>query len=178
MPAAKIEKSTCPTGQSGQTPPSYGVLGDLAPRQGLPEDVFLLVSSVTPMVNVDLLVRDGEGRILLSWRDDPYSGVGWHVPGGIVRFKERLETRIQKTAKNELGTEVLYEPTPLACEELFREDDGARSHFISFIYDCQLSEGYEIPAANTPLQPGALAWHAVFPENMISIHGFYRRYFS
>ena len=31
---------------------------ELKPQEGLPEPVFEFVSSVTPMVNVDLLVRD------------------------------------------------------------------------------------------------------------------------
>ena len=36
---------------------------------GLPDEVFSFVSSLTPMVNVDLLVvRDG--KVLLAWRDD------------------------------------------------------------------------------------------------------------
>ena len=72
------------------------------PSSGLPEELFLFVSRMTPMVNVDLLIKDENGRILLSWRDYKYDGTGWHVPCGIVRYKEKLETRILKVAEKEI----------------------------------------------------------------------------
>ena len=37
---------------------------------GLPEEIFLFVSRTTPLVNVDLLIKDENGRTLLSWRDE------------------------------------------------------------------------------------------------------------
>ncbi len=63
------------------------------PSSGLPEELFLFISRITPMVNVDLLIKDENGRALLSWRDDQFAGTGWHVPGGIVRFKENMEDK-------------------------------------------------------------------------------------
>ncbi|MDD5746082.1 MAG: NUDIX hydrolase, partial [Candidatus Omnitrophica bacterium] len=52
------------------------------PSAGLPQELFYYISSITPMINVDLLVKDEKGRTLLAWRDDRYSGRGWHIPGG------------------------------------------------------------------------------------------------
>ena len=34
------------------------------------------VTTVVPIVNVDLLIKDKEGRILLSWRDEECFMVG------------------------------------------------------------------------------------------------------
>lgn len=56
------------------------------PDKGLPEEVFLFLSQLSPLPNVDLLTRDREGRILLAWRNDPWWGSGWHVPGGVIRL--------------------------------------------------------------------------------------------
>ena len=67
------------------------------PSEGLPDELFLYVSRITPLVNVDLLIKDENGRTLLSWRDDQYCGQGWHVPGGIIRFKEALETSVKNS---------------------------------------------------------------------------------
>lgn len=64
------------------------------PRSGLPEVVFLLMTRLTPMVNVDLLIQDPTGRTLLTWWDDSYHGAGWHIPGGIIRLKETAAQRI------------------------------------------------------------------------------------
>jgi len=84
------------------------------PSMGLPEDIFQFFSRNTPMVNVDLLIKDENGRTLLSWRGTQFSGVGWHVPGGIVRYKESLEYRIQKVAEIEIGSAVKFDPVPFA----------------------------------------------------------------
>ena len=37
------------------------------PRRGLPDDVFLFVSRIVPLVNVDLLIQDDRSRTLLTW---------------------------------------------------------------------------------------------------------------
>ena len=64
------------------------------PSKGLPEDLFYYISSTTPLINVDLLIKDENGRTLLAWRNDQYiDRKGWHIPGGIVRYKETIEKR-------------------------------------------------------------------------------------
>ena len=146
------------------------------PSLGLPEDVFLFISRITPMVNVDLLIKDENGRTLLSWRDDQYVGKGWHLPGGIVRFKEKLETRILKVAEKELGTVVEFDPVPIAINQIICEHN-TRGHFISILYKCFLSSKY-IPK-NTGLSnkdKGYLMWHDSCPENMVKVHEIYRKY--
>jgi len=146
------------------------------PQSGLPEDVFFFISRITPMINVDLLIKDENGRILLSWRDDQFVGAGWHLPGGIVRFKEKLETRILKVAEKELGTAVEFDPVPIAVNQIICEHD-TRGHFISVLYKCFLSSNY-IPK-NTGLTPkdvGFLMWHDSCPENLVKVHEIYRKY--
>src|SRR5438105_4861558 len=65
---AAVQGLGCPLGDTGA---------------GLPPEVFLFLSRVTPLLNVDLLIQDDRGRTLLTWRDDEFFGAGWHVPGGI-----------------------------------------------------------------------------------------------
>ena len=57
-------------------------------RQGLPETLFLLVSSLVPLPNVDLLITDKAGRLLLARRNDRFFGTSWHIPGGCMRKEE------------------------------------------------------------------------------------------
>ena len=78
-------------------------------RDGLPEDVFRLVSQLTPLVNVELLINDKNKGTLLTWRHDEFYGPDWHLPGGIIRFKEFAATRIEKVAMSELGASVSFE---------------------------------------------------------------------
>jgi colanic acid biosynthesis protein WcaH len=147
------------------------------PSKGLPDEVFYYISRTTPLVNVDLLIKDEKGRTLLSWRDDKYAGKGWHVPGGIVRFKETLETRVRKVAKTEIGTIVSFDPIPMAINQLIHSEPSIRSHFISILYKCFLP-GTFIPQ-NKGLSAedrGYLLWHDRCPANLIKVHANYRKY--
>lgn len=149
----------------------------LDPKKGLPEEVFYFISSMTPMINVDLLIKDEKGRTLLSWRDDQHSGKGWHIPGGIIRFKETLETRIKKVAESEIGTEVGFDQNPLAINQIFNEEQNIRGHFISILYKCSLPSVF-IPE-NKGLKgtdPGFLKWHETCPDNLLKFHEIYRKY--
>ncbi len=148
------------------------------PTKGLPEEVFLFVSSLTPLVNVDLLIRDPQKGILLAWRNDPYHGMGWHVPGGIIRMKETLDTRIQKTAELELGTRVSHSEKPLEIVPLIEKHLEVRSHFFTFVYDCRLPQDYTINNnGRKEHDMGYLRWYRSFPKDMIGCHEFYRKYF-
>lgn len=148
------------------------------PTQGLPEDVFLFASSITPLVNVDLLVRDYSGRVLLAWRNDKWYGSGWHVPGGIIRVKETFDERIQKCALSELHSNVMYKKEPLEMFTIIEENFSERCHFFSFVYDCKMPRDYVIDNTGlTEIDTGYLKWHDKFPENMVRCHEIYRKYF-
>lgn len=147
------------------------------PSAGLPDELFYYISRTTPLVNVDLLIKDETGRTLLAWRDDKYAGRGWHLPGGIVRFKETFETRLRKVAENEIGTELSFDTTPIALNQLIHNERNDRSHFISILYKCFLS-GKFIPGNKglSPDSPGFLMWHDSCPKNLLHVHEMYRRY--
>lgn len=132
------------------------------PKVGLPEEIFLFVSRITPLVNVDLLIKDEKGRTLLSWRNNATDGIGWHVPGGIIRFKEKIETRIKMVAQNEIGTTVEFDPTPITINEVICKQN-VRGHFISLLYKCFLTGKY-VP------QNKNLKWHGSCPKNLIKLH--------
>jgi len=147
------------------------------PSLGLPEEVFLFVSRITPMVNVDLLIKDKNSRTLLSWRDNPIHGKGWHVPGGIVRFQESLERRLMKVAEIEIGAEVEFDPVPATINQIIDDKLEARGHFISILYKCFLSNKYNLKNIGlSNKDAGYLMWHDTCPDNLIRYHEIYRKY--
>lgn len=149
------------------------------PRKGLPEELFLFATEITPMVNVDLLVRDQAGRILLAWRDDDIYGAGWHVPGGIVRLKESFSERIQKTAETELGCTVTASKEPIEIVPIICQNMKVRGHFITFVYECKLPEKFHVTnGSRSRYENGYLEWHQKFPEDMLEVHDFYKKYFA
>lgn len=149
-------------------------------NEGLPQQVFEFISTLTPMINVDLLIQDEDGRTLLTWRDDCHFDKGWHVPGGIVRFREDCATRIKKVAETELGADVEYGNAPIAVAEIIDHDRELRGHFISMLYRCSL-KGKPDPArrfeAANP-QAGDWQWHARCPENILPVHRIYCPFMS
>ncbi len=153
------------------------------PSTALGTDLFNFVSTLTPIVNVDLFIHDSDGRVLLSYRDnDPTTGSGWHIPGGCVRFRETLDSRIHKTAFKELGTDIIYNPRPVLAKESFGEDgladqnDHVRGHFISLLYDCTLSPDAKIINCDGEKIAGHLGWFTDVPEGFIEVQQFYKPY--
>lgn len=146
----------------------------------LPEELFLYVSSITPLVNVDLLIKDDSGRVLLTWRDDSYHEPGWHVMGGIIRFKELFKDRIHAVARIELGATVKSDMVPLAINQVIHPSRGVRGHFVSLLFKCMLTslpDETRRSKSGSPL-PGQWYWHTTPPSNLIAVHDMYRPFFG
>ena len=145
------------------------------PKNGLPDDIFYYISRTTPLVNVDLLIKNQNNEVLLSWRDDEYTGTGWHIPGGIIRFKENIKKRIEEVAKTELSASVTCDLIPIAVNEIIDDKQRNRGHFISLLYTCCVDEEYIIDNRNlTSNDQGFLKWHQSCPSNLLSWHEIYR----
>ena len=135
----------------------------------LPEEIFLFVSRITPLVNVDLLIQDHARGTLLTWRHDRFYGPGWHVPGGIIRFRETAADRIHTVAKSELGAAVQFEPTPLFVHENINLERRDRGHAISLLYRCHVTSELDEQRrflSGEPL-PHQWYWHRKCPDNLI-----------
>ncbi|OTP70473.1 GDP-mannose mannosyl hydrolase [Caballeronia sordidicola] len=69
----------------------------------LNEADFLDVVRLTPLVSIDLIVTDGNRRVLLGQRRNrPAQGM-WFVPGGRVMKGETLDTAFTRVVRDELG---------------------------------------------------------------------------
>ena len=157
-------------------------LDGIHPEQGLGEELFLTVSSLVPIVNVDLLVYNTKGQFLLTKRDDPYCGKGWHVPGGCIRFKETCEERIRKAALGELGiSKLTIHKEPFKVFEIIEHDkrpienQNERAHFITLVYKCVVDDSYIIDNGDrTESDAGYIKWFDSLPDDLLSIQNCYR----
>lgn len=146
------------------------------PSITLPEPLFLFSTTLSPVVNVDLIVTNSSNQILFTWRDDPYNGSGWHIPGSCIHFKETIEESIQRCAENELGSSVAYNPSILAVVEHIIdyerpiEDQNERGHFITLAYHCTLPERYE-------LRDG-MKWFDDLPDDLVRTQDAYRKHWK
>jgi len=123
--------------------------------------------------------KNEQNYTLLTWRDDGYYPPGWHIPGGIIRFKETIGSRVEAVARQELGAKVKFEPIPLAVNEVIHPTRQTRGHFISLLIKCSLVTP---PDENLRYRGGAprpneWMWHSTCPENIIAVHEMYRQFF-
>lgn len=144
------------------------------PTKGLPEELFIFSTTLVPIVNIDLFITNEKKQLLLAWRDDIYHGKGWHIPGGCVRLRERLETRVVKTAEKELGVPIDYKPDPIAVREIMEPEIRSglsnqleRCHNVSFLYKCSVKFGYTVPDVVDSVE---LKWFDSLPKNLLEFH--------
>jgi len=145
-------------------------------KGGLPSDIFYFISQLTPMINVDLLIKNDRGQTLLTWRADRFYGPAWHIPGGIIRFKEKIEDRIEKVAQTELGCGVRFLPEPAKVSCLINKERDIRGHFISLLYLCELigTPDPEKECRTDAPKQGQWYWHNRAPANLLRQHEAFR----
>jgi len=111
------------------------------PEKGLPLQIFRFSSYIVPMINIELLISDEQNRVALTWRkktkDVPFSG--WHIPGGIIRVNETIDSRIKKTALNELGITGIENWKILGISETRIPIKMPRRHFISILIHTKIN---------------------------------------
>lgn len=149
---------------------------ELDTDNGMPEELFLLVSSLVPLPNVDLLVVDRQNRLLLSRRNDPFYQKGWHIPGGCMRYNEDFAQRIQMTARAEFGCNVTFDRTPLAVRSVIRGRNEQlphpreRGHNIAVLFRCYLPDGFQISNdGRNENENGHLKWFEHLPKDFLKI---------
>ena len=66
---------------------------------------FEKIYSKVPRLTVDLIIKSQNG-IILTLRSLPTWHNQWHLPGGTVLYKERINDAVLRVAQEELGLEV------------------------------------------------------------------------
>jgi len=123
------------------------------PHEGLPQSVFDFLLSIIPFIACELVVV-GEKGILLTWREDKW-WKGWHFPGGLLRYRESFDERIQKVAFDELGINLT------SYKFLFpiNYSQGARGHSVSLVFLCE-----------TAMTPKDDKFFKKMPKDIIDVH--------
>ena len=148
---------------------------------GMSEELFMMISGLIPICNVDLLIENSKGQILLSWRDDDVFEKGWHIPGGCMRYGESFEKRIQETATRELGQSVTFEADPIAVKNVYGNGGinihkRERGHHIALLFRCRLVDESKIKINDAgELKNGDLRWFDSLPDNILKLHFVYKK---
>ncbi|RKP59128.1 GDP-mannose mannosyl hydrolase [Pararobbsia silviterrae] len=107
----------------------------------LAADDFLSVVDHTPLIAIDLIVSDAQGRFLLGRRVNRPAQGAWFVPGGRIRKDESLDDAFARLAREELGIATLGRDDAhlLGVYEHFYEDNfrgapGISTHYVVLGY--------------------------------------------
>lgn len=147
-------------------------------KEGLPQHLFNYVSTITPMINVDIFVYSETDKTFpLIWRDDGLYGPGWHIPGGIIRFKESAKDRLKQTIINELELDPPRYYYLIEANEITNNTRDLRGHFISLLYAAKLSDHKQKAKGTHEIlrKNGEVCWFKEIPDNIIIQH---RRYIN
>ena len=148
----------------------------------LSDDVFKQVIAHTPLISIDLIVRNAADEVLLGQRINAPAKGSWFVPGGRVRKNETLDDAFVRLLREELGIE----------EGITRKDAKFLGVFEHFYDDCVFGDdvsthyivlGYEIrPMIGLQLPQQQHFSYQLFEENTISkmdaVHQYTKNYFN
>lgn len=101
----------------------------------LDESTFRTVVDATPLVSIDLIVKDAQGRVLLGQRVNRPACHYWFVPGGRIQKNELLDAAFRRLTLTELGCE--YERTQAqfqgVYEHLYNDSVFGESHSTHYV---------------------------------------------
>lgn len=72
----------------------------------LSQEEFNYIYGKVPRLTVEIILKTEKGVFLTLRNIEPCKGL-WHLPGGTVRFGERLTDAVHRIAKRELGINVI-----------------------------------------------------------------------
>lgn len=111
------------------------------------EHVFKQVIENTPLLSVDLIIRD-EGSVLLGKRvNKPASGY-WFTLGGRVLKGEMIRDAIERIAEIEIGIRLDQTPRFIGVFEHLYEDaifEDVATHYLNLGYEVMLSSLDKLP---------------------------------
>lgn len=122
--------------------------GELTPVR-LPPDVFRQVVELTPLVSIDLIVRDPAGRILLGYRRNRPAQGFWFVPGGRVGKNETRAEAFARLTQAEIGVELPIGRASFVgvfehiYADNFADDPRFGTHYVVLAYEIAV-DPYEL----------------------------------
>lgn len=147
----------------------------------LNKDEFAQVVRNTPLVSIDLIIRDPDRCVLVGLRTSEPAKGKWFVPGGVVRKNERLADAFARIVKAEIGLDATIGDAKFlgVYEHLYANnafgEGGFGTHYVVLAHE--LSLDYRQPIVSDRQHSG-FQW--MTPAELVSsaeVHQNTRAYF-
>jgi colanic acid biosynthesis protein WcaH len=119
---------------------------DLPPVKRLSQPEFDELVRLGPLVSIDLVVRDREGRVLLALRNHAPAKDTLFVPGGAILKGEPIEAAFERIVARELGLNVSYDAARLrgVYQHFYRisrsPSEPGGTHYVVLAHDVALND--------------------------------------
>lgn len=146
---------------------------------------FTHVIANTPLISIDLVVKNPQGEFLLGWRNNRPAKNHWFVPGGRIQKNERLEDAFLRLTQDELGLPVaMHEARWKGLYEHFYDDfvftdestQPVTTHYVVLAFYVEVNQPVE---ALPRLQHTDYCWmprHEILAHEQVHEHS--RTYFK
>jgi colanic acid biosynthesis protein WcaH len=125
----------------------------------LPKEQFLSVIANTPLVSIDLIIRNPSGAILMGRRINEPAKDFWFVPGGRIYKNEDLEDAFKRICIDELGVELTIAQARLFGVFTHKYQTnalgiaGVTTHYVVLAYDLGIPDlVFDIKAQHSQTQ--------------------------
>lgn len=113
---------------------------------------FLSIIDKTPLVSIDLIIENPQGKVLLGKRTNQPAQGFWFVPGGRIRKNETLAVAIQRISNIELGTVFNLDDACLlgAYDHIYTDNfagvESINTHYVALGYQLATDNDFTIKA--------------------------------
>jgi colanic acid biosynthesis protein WcaH len=148
----------------------------------LDKNTFSTVIESSPLVSIDLIVKNLEGEVLLGERLNRPAIDFWFVPGGRILKDEALAQAFKRLTLDELGKEFSIDQVDLIGPfDHFYDDnffgDSFTTHYVAIGYKLKLSE--ELSALPCDIQHQSYKWMSIDELKASElVHENTKKYFS
>lgn len=110
----------------------------------LDENTFKTVITSTPLISIDLVVKNSDSQYLLGYRNNRPAKGYWFVPGGRILKDETMDQAFIRLCKIELGLDLIRsEAKFLGPFEHFYGDyvfgDNVSTHYVVLGYEIEVN---------------------------------------
>ena len=109
----------------------------------LEKTTFETVIASTPLISIDLIIKNSHGEYLLGYRTNKPAKGFWFVPGGRILKDETMDSAFVRLCQNELGIDAVRTNAEfLGTYEHFYQDcvfgDDITTHYVVLAYEVVL----------------------------------------
>lgn len=98
----------------------------------------------TPLISIDLIVRNDQNQVLLGYRNNEPARNYWFVPGSRICKNERISQAFERLSCEELGAQLVIQDARFLgifehfYQENFAQKPGIDTHYVVLAYEVKL----------------------------------------